>query len=58
MVNKVVSESQFSFIEGRHMLDCILIANELVDDAKRRGKKSNFSKQILKRTTIRWTKGF
>lgn len=39
IIPKVISESQFSYLEGRQMLDCILIANEVVDDAKRRGKE-------------------
>ncbi|XP_024634465.1 uncharacterized protein [Medicago truncatula] len=34
VVGKVVSDSQSAFIKGRQILDGILIANELVDDAK------------------------
>ena len=34
VVGNVVSASQYAFIKGRQILDGILIANELVDDAK------------------------
>lgn len=39
VVHKVISEVQFSFLERRQMLDCILIANEVFEDAKRNRKE-------------------
>ncbi|CAK8577008.1 unnamed protein product [Lathyrus sativus] len=40
VIYKVVAKSQFAFLEGRQIEDCILIANELVDIAKRRKREA------------------
>lgn len=50
VMQKVISKIQISFLEGRQIEDSILIANELVDDAKRRKReallfKVNFEKE-------------
>jgi hypothetical protein len=39
-VGSVVSEAQSTFIKDRQILDWILVANEVVDDARRTKKKS------------------
>ncbi|MCI66286.1 cysteine-rich receptor-like protein kinase [Trifolium medium] len=38
VIGKVISETQSTFVNDRHTLDAILIANEVVDDAKKRKK--------------------
>ncbi|EOX93112.1 Uncharacterized protein TCM_001956 [Theobroma cacao] len=48
-IKKVVSENQFTFIGGRQLLDCHLIANEVIDYLKKDGRgwllfKVNFEK--------------
>jgi hypothetical protein len=39
VIGKVISENQSAFVKGRQILDGILIANEMVDDAKRNRKE-------------------
>jgi hypothetical protein len=39
VVGSVVSESQSTFIQGKQILDGILIANEVADEAKRMNKE-------------------
>ncbi|GKV16062.1 hypothetical protein SLEP1_g26767 [Rubroshorea leprosula] len=37
---KVIGEQQMAFIEGRQLADGVVIANEVIDEAKRKRKKS------------------
>ena len=37
VMDEVIGPNQFSFIKGRQMLDCSLVANEVIDDIKRKG---------------------
>jgi len=36
IMGSVISDSQSTFIKGRHILDGILVANEVVDEARKR----------------------
>lgn len=40
VIPKVILDSQYAFVEGRQMVDDILIQNEFVDNAKRRKIRS------------------
>lgn len=39
VINKVVSDTQSAFVKGKQILDGILIANEVVDEARRLGRE-------------------
>lgn len=45
VVLKVIDGSQFVFVEGRNMLDCVVIANKVIHEAK----NIKFPVLILKR---------
>lgn len=45
----VIDQRQSAFLGGRQLLHSVLVANKVVDDAKRRKKNVLYSKLILKR---------
>ena len=56
VMNKVISKSQNAFIEGRHILDAVLIANEIVDSTLRRKKRELVCKLDIEKAydSISW----
>ncbi|GAU17363.1 hypothetical protein TSUD_232390 [Trifolium subterraneum] len=56
MIGSVVSHTQSAFIKGRQILDGILIANEVVDDAKRAKKDLIMFKVDFEKTydSVEW----
>lgn len=53
VIGSVVSDSQSTFVKGKQILDGILIANEVVDEACRCNKELLLLSLILKRLTTR-----
>ena len=39
IIGSVISDSQYAFVKGRQILDGILVANEVVDDARKSKKE-------------------
>ncbi|GKU94470.1 hypothetical protein SLEP1_g7966 [Rubroshorea leprosula] len=40
VLEKIIGEQQMAFIEGRQLMDGVVIANEVIDEGKRKRKKS------------------
>jgi len=51
VIGSVISDSQSALIKGRQILDGILVANEIVDEAHRQKRSCYFLRLILKRRT-------
>lgn len=44
VIGSIISDTQSAFIEGRQMLDSVVILNETIDEAKREGIERLFFK--------------
>jgi hypothetical protein len=53
IAEKVVSESQTTFIKERNILEGVVILHEVLHEFRRSGKQGCFSRLILKRLTTR-----
>ncbi|GMJ03435.1 hypothetical protein HRI_004012700 [Hibiscus trionum] len=55
-IQEVVGENQFAFTPGKQISDCVLIANEVIDEIKRRRDKVVVVKADFKRAydTVDW----
>jgi len=52
VIGSVIFKSQTTFVRDRHILHGILIANEVVDEARKSNKEFMLLKFILKEHTI------
>lgn len=48
-MHKVISKSQSAFVEGRQILDAVLIANKAIDSTKRSGDSGMICKPDIKK---------
>ncbi|GAU35285.1 hypothetical protein TSUD_274870 [Trifolium subterraneum] len=55
VMGSVISESQTAFVRDRQILYGILIANEVVDEARRLRRSCYFLRSILRRSMTLWT---
>ncbi|XP_039014270.1 uncharacterized protein LOC120144220 [Hibiscus syriacus] len=53
VISVLVSPSQFAFIPGRQLLDCVFLANEVIDDWRKKERKGVF-KVDFEGLMIRW----
>ena len=56
VMDKVISKSQNAFVEGRRILDAVLIANEIVDSTMRRKESGLVCKLDIEKAydSINW----
>jgi hypothetical protein len=56
VIGSVISKSQTAFVKNGQILDGVLIANEVVDEARRSKKELLLFKVDFKKVMIRWTR--
>jgi len=56
MISKVIDVRQSAFLEGRGLLDSILVANEVLEEIKRKKKSCMFFKVDYEKAydSVRW----
>ena len=54
VVGKVVSKAQGAFMEGRQILDAVLIANEAIDSTLKNNESDILCKLDIERRMIKW----
>ena len=54
VVGKVVSKAQRAFVEGRQILDAVLIANEAIDSTLKNNESGILCKLDIERRMIKW----
>ena len=56
VMGKIISQSQYAFVEGRQILDAVLIANEVLDSILRRKKSDLVCKLDIEKAydNINW----
>jgi len=56
VLDKVIDYRQFAFLEGRRLLDNVLVANETIEEVKRKKKECVFFKVDYEKAydSVRW----
>ena len=54
VMNSIISTFQSAFLKGRHLVDEVLVVNEVVDLAKKMKRECLILKSILRKLVTRW----
>ena len=55
VIGKLIGEEQNAFIQGRYIMDGVLVADETIGYLRKSKEKSVVSSSILKKRTTSWT---